>query len=159
MILAVFAAVTCVSVDVSAQSAKGPQNLNPSFALSITPVAPAVKAGSNVFVNVTMENISDHDFSTVVRFGMTGIDYPIDVWDEKGATATETQYGRMRNGHRPVVDAPGPPAGGTFKSIERTLHRGTSFTDRVNVSDLYDFSHPESTQFKLSNTTLRASAS
>jgi hypothetical protein len=141
VMLAVFAILMHASLDVFGQRANAPQNANPSFALSVAPVTPVVKAGSNVFVNVTMENISDHDFSTVIVLGRTGIDYPTDVWNEKGAMATETRYGLMRNGHRPAVD-PGPTGGETLSGINRTLDRGKSFTDRVNVSDLYDFSHP-----------------
>src|SRR5882762_2333216 len=99
VMLAVFAIVMHASLNIFEQSANAPQNAKPSFALRVAPLTPAVKAGSNVFVNVTMENISDHDFSTVIVLGRTGIDYPTDVWDEKGAMATETRYGLMRNGH------------------------------------------------------------
>ena len=93
-VLVMIATVVCVSTDVCAQGTQAPQNVKPAFSLSIAPVEPSVKAGSKVLVDVTVENTSGHHITSEGSLGDEGFEYPIDVWDEKGAIAPETKYGR-----------------------------------------------------------------
>jgi hypothetical protein len=130
------ATMACVSVDLSAQSASASQNVKRSFSLTIAPPQPTIKAGSKVLVEVTMENKSDHDLA------LTFSEWDMDVWDEKGEMATETRYRRILKGHENAEDRAGPRYVIGGKSIDTTLDRGKSFTNRVNVSEMYDLSRP-----------------
>jgi len=90
-ILVMIATAVCVSTDICAQGAQPLQNAKPAISLSIAPVEPSVRAGSKVLVDVTQENISDHHITSGGRLGGDGFEYPMDVWDEKGATPPPKQ--------------------------------------------------------------------
>jgi hypothetical protein len=142
VILVMFAAIVFVSVDISAHPASSPQTVQPVFSIHIVAVEPVFKAGSKILVDVTFENIADHDILLTSRWGNAGFEYPIDVWDEKGATAPETKYGRWKNNHKTAEDRADPIEISSSNSVDRTLNRGRSYTDRVSVSEVYDLSHP-----------------
>jgi hypothetical protein len=131
--------VIYVSAPASAQGAKAPQSMKPPFTLNIVPAEPIVKVGSSVFVDATVVNKSNHDISVSSTKDHAGYEYPIDVWDEKGATAPETKFGRAQNGHETAEDANEITV---FDVGHGTLNPGKALSDRVNVSLLYDLSHP-----------------
>jgi hypothetical protein len=123
---------------VSAASAQNPtssQNLVPSFALSITTAQPTVKAGSTILVDVTMENKSDHDLEFTFD---TMFPWDMEVWDEKGVAAPETPHARHLRGHKTATDQAGPSYTFTSKILHSRLNRKESFTNRVNICDMYE---------------------
>jgi len=142
LILLVMVGGVLVSGRIRAQDANAAQQVPPPFTLSIVPVAPTVKSGSDVFVDVTMENKSDHDLRVTIGDDKAGREYHIDVWDEQGATPPETKFSRMLH-HRltPEEEATGPQAL-TFTLLFDALAPGKSITNRVRVSKMYDLGKP-----------------
>ena len=144
---AVVAIVTavCIPTTSRAQNAKTAQSSPPPFSLTIRAEQPTVKAGSPVWVHATMENKSDADLS-VFRANAEdqgGWVYDVNARDEKGGKPPETHFYRRRQGHltpeevdrEPINIFPG--GGPTYP-----LKPGKTIEDRVNVSKLYDLSHP-----------------
>jgi hypothetical protein len=136
----VMVSVIRVSTAACAQGAKSPQSMKPPFTLSIVPAEPIVKAGSSVFVDATVANKSNHELSMSSTKDHAGHEYSIDVWDDKGATAPETKFGRVQSGHETAEDAKEPVEMNTFDVGHVTLNPGKALTDRVNVSLIYDLS-------------------
>jgi hypothetical protein len=120
------------------------QSVQPLFSLTIAAEEPSVKAGSPVWVDATVENKSDRDISvyrenTPDQGGWT---YKVDVWDEKGAMAAETRFGRMIQGHIPAEELAREPYVIVGSGGYMPLYPGKTLTDRVNLSKLYDLGRP-----------------
>ncbi len=130
-ILAVIFAA-CVSANIGAQDTKAAKSLKPSFSLTIGAKEAAVKAGLPIWVDVMMENKTDHDLRVYRALSgdmdQGGWVYVVDVRDDKGAAPPRTQYARSIG------------AGGSGGYLP--LDPGKTLTDRVSVSKLYDLSRP-----------------
>ena len=79
LLLALFAVTSFLVPRAAAQTAKQP------FALTLSTDSPSVKAGSDVWVKVTMTNLSNHDVNCAV-WSSNGVDlnYMFDVRDGNG---------------------------------------------------------------------------
>jgi hypothetical protein len=110
------------------------QTSHAPLSLSISAPASTVKAGSDVRVDITATNISDHDldFGTEVGKAQAEKDFDIDVRDSAGKEPTETEYGLLLHGK-----SKGPfGRGGSFKTMR--LKPGQNYQDYSILNRVYD---------------------
>ena len=112
--------------------------------MSITPELSATKAGSAVWVDVTMENKTDHDISVYREntVDQGGFVYKTYVWDEKGAIVPETKFGKRIQDHDTPEERVREPYVIVKSGGDANLKPGQKITDRVEVTKLYFLLHP-----------------
>lgn len=129
--------MTTISRDISAHASAVTQNLEPSFALTISAAKGLMKAGSIVQIDVVVKNISPHDILLETNYTRPYVETTdhVNIVDENGAKASETQFGRAALGHS-------PGSGVTGKDVFMRLRISKSFTYQLKISELYDLSRP-----------------
>jgi hypothetical protein len=136
--------VVCTPADVHAQAAKATQSANPPFSLTLSAVQPIVKAGSDVWVNVTLKNKSDHKISVYKENtdDQGGFVYQFNVSDDKGALVPETKFARRLNCHLTADELAKEPCVGLRSGGHIPVDPRGTMEDRMNVSRLHDLSQP-----------------
>ncbi len=115
---------------VAAALAQRASAAQPPFSIVISTPRDTVKAGSNVDVEVTVTNTSDHDIK-YRRLNWPHVKQ--DVRDSKGRPAPETPYGReLHAGH----------VGPTRNPLRGALEPGKTNRVRYPLTMIYDLSQP-----------------
>jgi hypothetical protein len=145
VVMLVVTTCICVFRGALAQDKKESGNVPPRFSLSIAAEEPTVKAGSPLFLEVTMENKSDRNISMYRAISgdldQGGWVYKVMVQDEKGARAPKTKFGRHVQGPETAEESAEPAsvvASGGY--VPLTPHK--TMRDRLNVTKLFDLSRP-----------------
>ena len=106
------------------------------FSLTITAPAFTIKVGTDLHLRATVTNTSDRTIGFIRSPGTEpeeGFRYEIDVQDAQGQPAPPSAYVRDLQNKKTV----------TFESrVARWLKPGESFVDEIDVTRLYDLSHP-----------------
>lgn len=120
------------SVNMASQDMKQSPPANALFSLTIETKKSTVKAGSAVWVEVKMENKSDHDLSVYRAISgdldQCGWVYRVHIRDTKGVEPSQTKFAQSVG------------VGGSGGYIP--LRPEKTITDRCNVAKLYDLSRP-----------------
>jgi hypothetical protein len=115
-----------------AQSQNGSNSGKPALALTLAARTSSVKAGSPVWVDAHLLNVSDHRISLYKALSedmdQGGWVYQVDVRDDKGSTPPKTKF----------ANTVGASADGGYVPLDA----GKDVTQSVNVSKLYDLSKP-----------------
>ena len=137
-------AVISIATVVSIASSSVAQNARSSFSLAISAVNSRVKMGAPIWLDVTMENTSDHEIS-VYRENTDdqgGFVYKADVRDQTGATAPETKFGRRIQGHDTPEERAHEPYVMLTSGGESKLGAGKKIVERINLTNLYALNRP-----------------
>ena len=126
-------AVTGKPPGLSGQGQTERQNENPPISLVIAARASSQKKGSNIWVEASLKNTSDHILwiykSISEDMDQGGWVYQVDVHEEHGSIPPKTKYA--------LNIGAGGGSGGYVP-----LRPGETLTQKVNVSKLYDLSQP-----------------
>ena len=107
-------------------------NTKPPFALSIRPLQTSVSAGSEVRIEIALTNIADHEIG-ILRSAAEA-DYLVEVRDEQGKMAPDTEFGRRRK-------APGSISVSTATPLYMLKPREV-LKDEIVVNRFHDMSVP-----------------
>ncbi|MBI2682463.1 MAG: hypothetical protein HYX26_04475 [Acidobacteriales bacterium] len=106
--------------------------------LSITISTPrdVLRAGSEIRLDITLVNTSDHGVHIARSTGGPELDYEIEICDLGGKPSVETSYGRKIHGK----ESERMPRAGSF--VSGTLQPGKEFQQQVILNKMYDLSQP-----------------
>ena len=118
------------SAGVSPQEVTPTKNQSPPFMLTIQAVPNPVKAGSELVLEISAKNVSDHDVNNSGYF-TAAANYVFYITREGGNTVPEKESLKaIRSGRR--MDS----------LVFGTLKTGEAATESVILSDYYDFGRP-----------------
>jgi hypothetical protein len=113
------------------------------FSITISTQHEVVKAGSEISVEITLTNTSNHKISLGKAPGnqpLAESEYAVEVYNRKDQLAPDTEYGRKIRQKKIW-----------FRSRDSvSLQPGESTKDGVIISKLYDLSHPGAYTVQLS---------
>jgi hypothetical protein len=97
----------------------------------------SVTAGTNVFVEITIMNVSDHQILlSASNFpNLAERNFHVDVFNSQGELATRTQYGKAL---RQEDQGPGPRLIMTGRLLQTYLAPGETHKERTCISSLFD---------------------
>ncbi len=102
------------------------------LSIAISTPQSALKAGSEVRIEVTLTNTSNR--RVLIQERNPATDYEIDVRDQRGTAVPETDLGRKLK-EPPVIPM-------NSRNFEMYLRPNESAKENIALSDLYDMSHP-----------------
>jgi hypothetical protein len=141
LVLAIFAGLPIAEGQSAqpAQSAQSAQPAAPNLSITISTPDEVVKAGSEVKVKVLFTNSSDQviSMSHTLAPNPGEVDNWIDVRDENGKLAPQTQYGKKIKG-----DESTPPAATNASSMAVEMKPGETARAHIQVTKLFDLSRP-----------------
>lgn len=103
----------------------------PPISLSIRPAQETTKRGSDVTINVTLTNPTNHAVSFTDR--NSACDYAVDVHDSAGLPAPQTEYKRTLNCGTKLADG---------RNIIVTLKPGESRQEQLIITRVCDLGRP-----------------
>jgi hypothetical protein len=121
-----------------------------SFTLTIAAPKDVVKTGTDIRIDITIKNTSDHeiDLERSVRLDLGEWFTDVEVSDEKGNALTETKYYRLLRG-KPVPDderqrdgAYVPRAQQVFGLVRYAVKSGETLPDGLVLNKLVEFRGP-----------------
>jgi hypothetical protein len=103
------------------------------FQLTIEPESASVTSGDKIVLRITLTNTSEKDlgFRQRARADEAEWDYSIEVRDEKGDAASQTNFGRNRLKMMTM-----------FSARVKTVNPGQSLKEEVTLSKLFDLTIP-----------------
>ncbi len=124
--------LSSTSVRLIAQTTNASQDGQARSKLTIRARSSSVKAGSPVWIDAELENVSDHTISIYKAISedmdQGGWVYEVQVGNENGVSPNKTAYARSIG------------AGGSGGYVP--LEAGKRITESINVSKLYDLTRP-----------------
>lgn len=108
-----------------------PQGANQPLSLSIKAAQQAVQIGSEVKIKTTLTNITNHVITLHDR--IPACDYPVEVRDESGNLAPETDYQRRLNCNARFTES---------RNILVTLRPQESREDEITINQLCKLDSP-----------------
>jgi hypothetical protein len=140
MFFMVVSSVFGFSNPVSAQCGPLDEGKPTVISLSLSAVHDSIKAGSPVLMKVVLKNKSDHDLSVFLLDAAGENQYLAEVYDEKRQVPTETEHGKIINGHVPNELL--KPKDMTFNFACFAMKPGETITHDLNLSRIYNFDKP-----------------
>ncbi|MBT9332948.1 hypothetical protein [Paracidobacterium acidisoli] len=123
--------------------AQSPAPATPSFTLTISTAKNTFTTGTDIDVDITQKNISDHGiYHVAIAMGAGNIyarrSISTIVHDSKGSPVTETPLGHKVHGTEPHIH----PNGGSVFSARTVIPPGKSYHYVIHLSQEYDLTHP-----------------
>jgi hypothetical protein len=119
------------------------QPKQPAFSIAIS--APdVISAGSEPKLSIVLKNTSDHEImlGRSVQPGHGELHHDVEVRDDKGDLAPETEYHRKIKGRLSATPGKAPPPPNVRSDIFIPMKPGETRNDDLTISKLYDLSKP-----------------
>jgi len=119
------------------------QPKQPAFSIAIS--APdLISAGSEPKLSIVLKNTSDHEImlGRSVQPDHGELHHDVEVRDDKGDLAPETEYHRKIKGRLPATPGKAPPPPNVWSDILTSIKPGETRNDDLTISKLYDLSKP-----------------
>jgi hypothetical protein len=127
------------------------QPKQPAFSITIN--APdVISAGSEPKLSIVLKNTSDHEImlGRSVQPDQGELHHDVEVRDDKGDLAPETEYHRKIKGRLPTIPGKAPPPPNVSSVIFIPMKPGETRKDDLTLSKLYDLGKPGKYTIQLS---------